>query len=116
MGYDGHGPETIGALLARMRAERGITQLRLAERLCGSAGVCTVTRNEVSRWERGERIPSSYWRGWLAATLDLPRDQLDRAAAISRDQRQLPARAAPRSYATTIWVQQAEGVYSRVAC
>jgi transcriptional regulator with XRE-family HTH domain len=79
--------ETIGALLVRSRDERGISQLRLAEQLCACAGVSTVTRNEVSRWERGERIPRRYWLAWLAMVLDLPVDQLDRAATAARRSR-----------------------------
>ncbi len=99
-------PETIGALIARVRGELGITQLRLAERLCASAGVATVTRHEVSRWERGERVPSGYWLAWLAAALDQPLGDLERAVAATRR-----LRAGPPSY----WVEEAPGVYSRVA-
>lgn len=40
--------ESLGAMLARVRAERGKSQLRLAEQLCAAAGVPTVTRNEIS--------------------------------------------------------------------
>jgi DNA-binding transcriptional regulator YiaG len=61
--------ETLGALLARVRGEQGVTQLRLAARLCAAAGVATVTRHEVSRWEREDRIPSGYWLGWLVVPL-----------------------------------------------
>jgi hypothetical protein len=77
-------PETIGALLARARLQHGISQLRLAERLCASSGQATVTRHEVSRWEREERIPTPYWLTWLAAVLDLPLGELERAAAAAR--------------------------------
>lgn len=108
MPYDVNGPETIGALLARVRAERGITQLRLAERLCACAGTTTVTRNEISRWEREERIPSSYWLRWLAAVLELPLEQLERAAAAAR-RRRTRGRIPPG------WTEQFAGVYVRNA-
>ncbi|HYN93061.1 MAG TPA: helix-turn-helix transcriptional regulator, partial [Pilimelia sp.] len=50
-------PESIGALLVHLRLARGWSQLRLAEHLCAAAGVATVSRHEVSRWEREERVP-----------------------------------------------------------
>jgi transcriptional regulator with XRE-family HTH domain len=80
----GEGPESIGALIARMRLASGWSQLRIAELLCAAAGVPTVTRHEISRWEREERIPSSHWLRWLAVVLDTPLDELERAAAIAR--------------------------------
>ena len=99
--------ETLGGLVARVRAEQGISQLRLAERLCASAGVSTVTRSEVSRWERGERIPSGYWLSWLAAALDIPLEQLERAAGASRRTR--------RHAVPPHWVELTAGVYIRRA-
>jgi transcriptional regulator with XRE-family HTH domain len=102
-------PETIGALIARVRAEQGISQLRLAERLCASSGLATVTRHEISRWEREERIPSGYWLGWLAMTLDRPIDQLERAAAVARRRR------AGRIIVPPNWTELVPGVYMRSA-
>ena len=81
------GVETVGALIARARTERGVTQLKLAEWLCAAAGVATVTRHEVSRWEREERLPSGFWLGWLALVLDLPVDQLELSVVAARRQR-----------------------------
>jgi transcriptional regulator with XRE-family HTH domain len=74
----------IGALLTRARQERGWSQLRLAELLCAAAGTPTVTRHEISRWERAERIPSSHWLGWLAAVLEVPVTALEVAAGATR--------------------------------
>ena len=56
-------------------------------RWCAAAGVATVSRHEISRWERGERIPSPFWLGWLSEVLGIPIDQLERATARSRDRR-----------------------------
>ena len=81
------GADTIGPVIAQRRAELGISQLRLAERLCAAASLPTVTRHEVSRWERGERIPTGFWLGWLAVALDLPLERLERAAGGARRQR-----------------------------
>lgn len=111
--------ETIGALVARVRDEQGISQLRLAERLCGCAGVSTVTRHEISRWEREERIPSGYWLNWLAVALDLPLTDLERAAAAARRRRRdsLPrARRLRRDDdPASRWVELTAGVYQRRA-
>jgi transcriptional regulator with XRE-family HTH domain len=107
MGYGWNEPETLGALVARVRQEQGVTQLRLAERLCAASGQATVTRHEVSRWEREERIPSGYWLGWLALALDIPLAELERAAGASRRRR----RPGPRPG----WVLEAAGVYRRAS-
>ncbi|WP_433208915.1 helix-turn-helix transcriptional regulator [Dactylosporangium sp. CS-047395] len=86
--------ETFGALLTRLRLARGRSQLRLAEALCAAAGVPTITRHEVSRWERGERVPSPSWLAWIAVVLEAPLEELERAATCSRRGRH-PARPAP---------------------
>ncbi len=62
----------LGRLIAETRRSRGYSQTRLAELLCAAAGADTVTRHEVSRWERGERLPGGQWLAWLAHVLDLP--------------------------------------------
>ncbi|WP_433049580.1 hypothetical protein [Dactylosporangium sp. CS-033363] len=86
--------EIFGALLTRLRLARGRSQLRLAEALCAAAGVPTITRHEVSRWERGERVPSPSWLAWIAFVLEAPVEELEEAAARSRRGR-LPTRSAP---------------------
>ena len=101
--------ETIGELLVRARTERGVTQSRLADRLCAASGQATVTRNEISRWERGERIPSGYWLNWLGVVLEVPTEQLERATAAARIFRQF------NRHAPAGWVLVQPGVYQRVA-
>jgi transcriptional regulator with XRE-family HTH domain len=105
--YDVNSYETIGTLIARVRGEQGISQLRLAERMCASAGLPTLTRHEISRWEREARIPSAFWLPWLAVALGLPREQVERAIAVTRHRRAI---ALPPN-----WMQDAPGVYVRVA-
>jgi transcriptional regulator with XRE-family HTH domain len=78
------GPETIGPLLTRLRVGRGLTQLQVAERLCGLSGHPTVSRHEVSRWEREERVPGPMWLPWLAAVLSVPLEELEAAVAHAR--------------------------------
>ncbi|OZV84663.1 hypothetical protein CA850_02160 [Micromonospora echinospora] len=79
-----HGPELSGPLLARFRLARGWSQAQLAARLCAAAGVATLSRHEVSRWERQVRVPGEFWLGWLAVVLEVPRERLSGAAAASR--------------------------------
>ncbi|XTZ14202.1 helix-turn-helix domain-containing protein [Micromonospora echinospora] len=79
-----HGPELSGPLLARFRLARGWSQAQLAARLCAAAGVATLSRHEVSRWERQVRVPGEFWLDWLAVVLEVPRERLSGAAAASR--------------------------------
>jgi transcriptional regulator with XRE-family HTH domain len=76
--------EQLGATLVRLRQRKGYSQLRVAEGLCGASGVTTVTRHEISRWERQERIPSAFWLRWLAEVLEVPMTELEAAAAETR--------------------------------
>jgi transcriptional regulator with XRE-family HTH domain len=85
--------ESLGPLLTRVRLARGWSQLRVAELLCGASGTPTVTRHEVSRWEREERVPSRFWLGWLAFVLEAPVDTLTVAATLTRRRR--PASPGP---------------------
>jgi len=80
-------------MLAALRQARGWSQLRVAEQLTTAAGLHTVSRHEVSRWERGERVPGDFWLGWLAIVLDVPGPELAIAAAAAR--RGPARRAAP---------------------
>jgi transcriptional regulator with XRE-family HTH domain len=67
---------TFGPRLAQLRRSRGLSQQQLANLLCAATGTCTLTRNEISRWERGQRRPAQAWLGWLALVLAVPREQL----------------------------------------
>ncbi|MFD0747531.1 helix-turn-helix domain-containing protein [Phytohabitans flavus] len=86
-------PASLGALLAALRLGRGWSQLRVAEQLTAAAGLHTVSRHEISRWERGERVPGDFWLGWLAVVLDVPSAELALAAEAAR--RGPARRAAP---------------------
>ena len=81
-------------LLAERRTEKGWSQDDLAAKLHAMSGNDSVTREEVSRWERGKRIPGPYWRNWLSRVLDTSCDELELAAAVSRRRRRTspPAR------------------------
>ncbi|MEU8330209.1 helix-turn-helix domain-containing protein [Micromonospora sp. NPDC048839] len=77
-------PAQLGPLLARCRLARGWSQQRAAAELCAAAGVPTLSRHEVSRWERQRRVPGGFWLGWLAVVLDVPLVTLTEAAAGTR--------------------------------
>jgi len=68
---------TLGAMdtghrIAALRRERGWSQAELATALAAVSGRETITREEVSRWERGRRTPTPYWLSHLAAVLSVP--------------------------------------------
>ncbi|MGO4753841.1 helix-turn-helix domain-containing protein, partial [Streptomyces sp. 2MCAF27] len=73
----------FGAYLARLRRGARKSQRQLAAMLCAASGTQSLTRNEVSRWERGERIPES-WLPFIADALGVPVGELERAAAYAR--------------------------------
>jgi transcriptional regulator with XRE-family HTH domain len=85
--------EQLGSMLVRLRERKGYSQVRVAEGLCAASGVTTVTRHEVSRWERQERIPSAFWLRWLAEALEVPVGELEAAAATARREARAPASA-----------------------
>ncbi|WP_236648670.1 helix-turn-helix domain-containing protein, partial [Micromonospora sicca] len=78
------GPRLLGPLLAELRLARRWSQQRIAAELCAASGVPTLTRHEVSRWERQLRLPGDFWLNWLAVVLDVPGELLTEAAARSR--------------------------------
>ena len=73
----------FGAYLARLRGRTHKSQRQLAQLLCELSGVPTLTRNEVSRWERGGRIPDS-WLPFLAQALGVPLREMESAAAHAK--------------------------------
>lgn len=79
--------DTIGPLLARLRQARGYSQLTVAQLLCATSGHSTISRHEVSRWEREDRIPSEFWLLPLADVLSIPIDVLRAAVVATRSAR-----------------------------
>jgi transcriptional regulator with XRE-family HTH domain len=80
----------VGELIRELRHRRGLTQVALADRLAEASGNDGVNRRQVARWERGKRIPSRYWRNWIAVALETPAANLDRAAALAQFLRAAP--------------------------
>ncbi|WP_153812422.1 helix-turn-helix transcriptional regulator [Streptomyces sp. SUK 48] len=85
----------FGAYLAGLRRHSGRSQRQFAAVLCAVSGAQSITRNEVSRWERGERIPD-VWLSTFAQVLGVPLRELEQAAAYARGDAQatLPGVAA----------------------
>ncbi|MEV0324593.1 helix-turn-helix domain-containing protein [Streptomyces sp. NPDC050658] len=72
-----------GSYLAALRRSTGKSQRQLAAQLCLLSGTQSVTRNEVSRWERGARAPGP-WLSILSQALRVPLADLEQAAAYAR--------------------------------
>ncbi|MEU9403489.1 helix-turn-helix transcriptional regulator [Streptomyces sp. NPDC048242] len=82
----------FGAHLADLRKQAKLSQGQLATGLCVASGTTTLTRNEVSRWERGGRIPDA-WLPSIAQVLRVPLDDLKREAARARGEAELSGSA-----------------------
>ncbi|MCO5994857.1 helix-turn-helix domain-containing protein [Actinoallomurus rhizosphaericola] len=72
----------IALLLARLRAEMRLSQADLAERVNGISGG-NLTRWDISRYERGGRIPTVHLPA-LAIALGAELSMLEEAASITR--------------------------------
>ncbi|GHE98577.1 hypothetical protein GCM10017786_34370 [Amycolatopsis deserti] len=77
----------IGRLIRFARHERGLTQYQLAAELVTVSGNESLGRGEVSRWERGKRVPGPYWQRHLSRVLDVPPDELRAAARTAKQWR-----------------------------
>ncbi|GAA1301172.1 helix-turn-helix transcriptional regulator [Saccharothrix xinjiangensis] len=83
-----HEPAGIGELLRRLRREAGRSQSEQADVLSERAGRA-VTRNEVSRWESGKRMPTPYWQQHCADSFGVPVSILKQAVATAKAKRRL---------------------------
>ncbi len=73
----------FGQYLASLRRHTGRSQRQFAAVLCAAFGTQSITRNEVSRWERGGRVPD-VWLSTIAQVLGVPLAELEQAAAYAR--------------------------------
>ncbi len=74
----------LGAVIRELRESLGWSQSRLATALCKVAKHETVTRENVSRWETGKRVPGPWWLRHLATVLQVPVEILERAGVDRR--------------------------------
>jgi transcriptional regulator with XRE-family HTH domain len=70
-------PVSVGEVISELRSGLGWSQGRLAGELGRVSGHPSVTREYVSRWEHGRKIPGPFWIGHLAAVLQVPRWALE---------------------------------------
>jgi transcriptional regulator with XRE-family HTH domain len=66
-----------GGLIRELRLMHGWSQGRLAAKLCDVSEHATVTREDVSRWERGKRTPGPFWLKHLSTVLEVPLTALE---------------------------------------
>jgi transcriptional regulator with XRE-family HTH domain len=85
----------IGRLIRSVRRERGLTQYGLADELVSVSGNDSLGRDEVSRWERGKRVPGPYWQQWLSDVLEIAPDRLRSSARLARELRWQQPKLAP---------------------
>jgi transcriptional regulator with XRE-family HTH domain len=74
----------LGALIRELRESLGWSQSRLAAELCKVANHATVTRENISRWETGKRVPGAWWLRHLATVLQVPLEVLEQAGVDRR--------------------------------
>lgn len=74
----------LGAVIRELRESLGWSQSRLANALCDVANHATVTRENISRWETGKRLPGAWWLRHLATVLQVPIEILERTGVDRR--------------------------------
>ncbi|MCE7002140.1 helix-turn-helix domain-containing protein [Kibdelosporangium philippinense] len=89
--HDREPPESISELLRSARHRHKLSQRELADALIEASGRDTVTRSDISRWERGKRIPTGHWLYWLSRVLQIPLASLRQAATVARKYRLMAA-------------------------
>lgn len=74
----------LGAAIRELRVSVGWSQSRLAAELCKVSNHATVTRENISRWETGKRVPGEWWLRHLATVLQVPLEILEQAGVDRR--------------------------------
>ncbi|GAA2646935.1 hypothetical protein GCM10010399_95140 [Dactylosporangium fulvum] len=87
----------FGALVANRRRTLGLSQRDLAERACSVSGRATITRHELSRYERGVRLPGGPMMAVLAEVLDVPVAVLAGAVTAAQERRRRHGRTVTRA-------------------
>ncbi len=79
-------PHTVrlGFLIRELRESLGWSQSQLATALCKVSNHNSVTRETISRWESGKRVPGPWWLRHLATTLQVPIEILEKARVDRR--------------------------------
>ncbi|CAM5578204.1 hypothetical protein SALBM217S_00644 [Streptomyces griseoloalbus] len=77
-------PDPFADLLLRLRQDAGRTQEEQAEAINAVSGRDTMTRREISRYEKFENIPTDHTIGHIAAACGVPFEELQRKAKAAR--------------------------------
>ncbi|MEV7288336.1 helix-turn-helix transcriptional regulator [Streptomyces sp. NPDC093252] len=80
-------PDPFAALLLRLRKEAGRTQERHAEAINAVSGRETLTRREISRYEKFETVPTDHTLEHIAVACGIPFEDLRREAQAARARR-----------------------------
>lgn len=94
-------PETteLARTLRWLRTANGLSQKQTAERLNEVSGRPTLSRHEISRWERADRRPGRYWLGQYAKVFDVSEEVLLGAASEQIPEAWLATRPAVEGFA-----------------
>ena len=88
MSFDGNPPQpdtvSLGCLIRELRELLCWSLSRLATALCKVANQNTVTRETISRWESGKRVPGPWWLRHLATVLQVPIEIMEKARVDRR--------------------------------
>ncbi|MER5973663.1 helix-turn-helix transcriptional regulator [Streptomyces sp. NPDC002055] len=79
--------DPFAELLLRLRKEAGRTQDQHAEAINAASGRATVTRREVSRYEKFENVPTNHTLAHIATACGVPVEELLREAKAARARR-----------------------------
>ncbi|MGB8996594.1 MAG: helix-turn-helix transcriptional regulator [Pseudonocardiaceae bacterium] len=74
----------LGGVIRDLRESLGWSQSRLATALCKIANHETVTRENISRWETGKRVPGPWWLRHLATVLQVHIENLEQVGVDRR--------------------------------
>lgn len=80
-------PDPFAELLLRLRKDAGRTQEQQADAINAVSGRDTMTRREISRYEKFENVPTNHTLAHIAAASGVPFEELLREAKAARARR-----------------------------
>ncbi|MGW1506301.1 helix-turn-helix transcriptional regulator [Streptomyces mirabilis] len=82
-------PDPFAELMLRLRKDAGRTQEQQADAVNAVSGRATLTRREISRYEKFENIPTNHTLAHIAVACGVPFEELLRAAKAARARRRM---------------------------
>ncbi|MGW1925712.1 helix-turn-helix transcriptional regulator, partial [Streptomyces massasporeus] len=80
-------PDPFAELLLRLRNDAGRTQEQQADAINAVSGRDTMTRREISRYEKFENVPTNHTLAHIAVACGVPYEELLREAKAARARR-----------------------------